>query len=184
MAYQKCAQKAQQRSKQRREAALSRLTMPDGRWPSFNKASRKLIPAELLDQIRCVRAAACRSRAPAKELPDGARCARGWVGRPGAAASPRGLPGPCQRPVQRRQQPRPSGLQAATGDRPAPRRRRRPQVAQPRRRRAAPAGAADAGQGAQALRLQRRPAGAARLQGARHHRSCHEALPDPQAGER
>jgi hypothetical protein len=53
MAYQKCAQKAQARSRTKREAALSKLTMPDGRWPIFSKAARKKISAEVLDKIRC-----------------------------------------------------------------------------------------------------------------------------------
>lgn len=52
LAYQRCAQKAQARSKVRREQALSKLSMPDGRWPVFGRAARKQIPAAVIDRIR------------------------------------------------------------------------------------------------------------------------------------
>jgi hypothetical protein len=52
LAYQRCAQKGQARSKVRREQALSKLSMPDGRWPVFGRAARKQIPAAVIDRIR------------------------------------------------------------------------------------------------------------------------------------
>lgn len=50
--FQKCAQRAQARSAQRRDNSLMNLAMPDGRYVMFSKAARKAIPKEVIDEIK------------------------------------------------------------------------------------------------------------------------------------
>ena len=54
MGYARCAQRAQQRSGDRREGSLTSLAMPDGRWIWFDKAARASIPRAVIEEIRWV----------------------------------------------------------------------------------------------------------------------------------
>lgn len=50
--YQRCASRAQNKAKVRRQASLRSLTMPDGRFMEFSKPARAAIPKQIIQEIR------------------------------------------------------------------------------------------------------------------------------------